>query len=286
MTTKAERSNLRVFGGSRQRATRGSEPPRRYAAGMKERDRIEANVRAWCRDRANTRLRNQVVEDHLRLVRQVAAKLKTSLPEAVELDELVSDGLVGLLEIMPRFRIERGVAFGAFVRSRVAGAMLDGQRRRDPIGRKARSRVKKLNAARASLSQRLGRQANDDELVEANELPADTARQAIREYAASMAISLERPLYSTGESQATLGHTLEAGGQFDATFPARHRDFLAHATRCLDERQRTIVRMYFVEGQTMKRVGHALGVSESRVCQMTARIVAHLQSLLARERVA
>src|SRR5512141_1053774 len=118
------------------------------------------------KDQTNQELRNRLVEMYLPLVKYNGERIWSRLPEGVELDDLISAGVFGLMDAIDAFDLSRGVKFETYCVPRIRGAMLDELRTMDWVPRLVRSKASKLNEAVKNLEARLGRQPNENELAQ------------------------------------------------------------------------------------------------------------------------
>lgn len=233
--------------------------------------------------RAQTR--DERIRSLMPLVDAIARRIARRLPRHVEHEELVQNGMIGLIEAVDRFDPSMGVPLAAFARSRVRGAIVDGLRRADWVPRSVRREATWLDEAAATLRQRLGREASEVELARAMQLePAAVGRLRARADVGAP-LSLDAP--ADEEGAARLVERL-AGESVDPEraleHHQRHREILGAVHR-LPERQRAALLLYYADGLTLREIGARLGVCESRVCQINraglASIRAELQAVAA-----
>lgn len=246
-----------------------------------EQDDVQRLWRRY-RRRRDRRVRDRLAEHYLPVVFALAARLAQRLPRHVDADDLRSAGLFGLLEAIDHFDPERGVTFEGFCRKRVAGAMLDELRRQDMIPREARDRAGLLDRVEAELRERLGREPSEREVAAAMRVkPAACADIRLDRMFANR-VSLECTDGESGDDVACFGFE-----PIDAIpLPPEQvwrRELIQLVDRHLSRRERTIVQSYYHDEQTMKRIGSRLRLSESRVCQMHARMLSRLKARLRRE---
>lgn len=222
------------------------------------------------RESGDQEVRNRLVLRYSPLVKYVAGRLRSGLPASVEMADLLSDGMLGLMDAIDKFDAGRGLQFQTYAVPRIRGAILDGLRATDWVPRGVRSKIRAIEQAQVVLEHRLGRTPND------------------REIAAELAISVAelRELYSKA------AHTgvayLDEIGMGDDLAPAIHldtedqemRSALVQAIRQLPERDQVIVTLYYFEQLTLVEIGQVLGVSESRVSQLHTRCAMSLRSKL------
>jgi RNA polymerase sigma factor for flagellar operon FliA len=216
----------------------------------------------------------------LPFVESLARRMASTMPHSIDLGDLVQDGVIGLIDAARRFDEDRGIKFETFAERRVRGAMIDALRR-DAWPRGVRRVRRELEAAREALRRELGGEPTLADL--AKRVGADESR-------------LERTIVriSTIESTSPMAH---AEGIDSATLPAvlvpseppapdslfeqsEIRDRVRAAMAKLPPRERHIVRLYYFAEATMKQIGEAIGVNESRVSQLHARAMQRLRALM------
>jgi RNA polymerase sigma factor for flagellar operon FliA len=219
--------------------------------------------------------RNAAIMRYMPLVRFVAQRVNSSLalPTGVDFHDLVSWGLLGLLESWERFDPERGVKFETFAAPRIRGAIVDEIGHHDWLQRYVRTRARCLSGTEATLTAKLGRQPTRDEVAEL--MGADGLEQVERGGPPAVLIGLEDVTCrgaDAGEGISvsdTLADTGERPG--DAMEAVELRDQLAEALKSLDERDRLILTLYYFEGMQLGDVAKILGVTESRISQLHRR---------------
>ena len=230
-------------------------------------------------------LRNQLVELYLPLVKYNAERIWQRLPEGVDLDDLISAGVFGLMDAIDAFDLTRGVKFETYCVPRIRGAMLDELRTMDWVPRLVRSKATKMEEARKELEARHGRPPTDAELAHHMGLPMDEYERMAMDANAVGLISLNKKWYETDSYKDVREiDILEDKKAEDPTHRLQNRDLMRLVTRGLNRNERLIIILYYYEDMTMKEIGATLDLSESRVSQMHSSIVARLQAQLAKRR--
>jgi len=237
------------------------------------------------RDPNNKEYRNRLVENYLPLVRYNGERIWSRLPEGVELDDLISAGVFGLMDAIEAFDLSRGVKFETYCVPRIRGAMLDELRTMDWVPRLVRSKASKLNEAMKTLEAKLGRQPTETELAEHLEISVPELEKMITEANAVNLISLNKKWYETDSYKDVREiDILEDKKGEDPTRRIQKNDLMRLVTKGLNRNERLIIILYYYEELTMKEIGATLDLSESRVSQMHSSIVQRLQSQLNRRR--
>src|SRR5438128_4654991 len=230
-------------------------------------------------------LRNQLVEHYLPLVKYNAERIWSRLPEVVDLDDLISAGVFGLMDAIDAFDLERGVKFETYCVPRIRGAMLDELRTMDWVPRLVRSKASKLEEARKSLEAALGRPPSHDEMAARLGVSLEEFEQIVGEATAVSLVSLNKKWYETDSYRDVREiDVLEDKKSEDPTHRIQNGDLMRLVTRGLNRNERLIIILYYYEDMTMKEIGATLDLSESRVSQMHSSIVSRLQQQLCRRR--
>ncbi len=225
--------------------------------------------------------RNRLLETYLPLVRALAARVLSRLPPYVDAEDLRSAGVFGLLDAIEHFDPNRGVKFETYCRKRVSGAMLDELRRQDPIPRETRERAEMVAKTLQRLRDELRREPSQWEAARALGL----ALPAFRRLLADVALATWSPLdllVDSGDGDDAHGAHFEPEDAIAGPSEiACRRELLALANHLLSAAERTIVRGYYHDEQSMKRIGGRLRLSESRVCQLHAQMLDRLKTRFA-----
>jgi RNA polymerase sigma factor for flagellar operon FliA len=230
-------------------------------------------------------LRNRLVERYMPLVRYNGEKIWQRLPDGVELDDLISAGIFGLMDAIDAFDLERGVKFETYCVPRIRGAILDELRTMDWVPRLVRSKASKLNEAKKTLETRLGRAPTDLELSTLMEIPMAELEKMQQEANAVGLVSLNKKWYETDSYKDVREiDVLEDKKGEDPTRRVQRTDLMRMVTKGLNRNERLIIILYYYEELTMKEIGATLDLSESRVSQMHSAIVGRLQEQLGRRR--
>jgi RNA polymerase sigma factor FliA len=224
-------------------------------------------------------IRNYLMEKYLPLVRYNAERVHTRLPDEVDVEDLMSAGLFGLMDAIDAFDLDRKVKFETYCAPRIRGAILDELRAMDWVPRLVRHRTAKVESARQKFEMRNGRSPTDDELAEFLQLDGDEFEKVKRDSAAVATQSITRKYAASDGSRET--REIDVVRPDDDASPLREiqrRDLKDLITRGLSRAERLIVILYYYEGMTMKEIGSTLDLSESRVSQMHSSILARLKS--------
>lgn len=233
----------------------------------------------------NPELRNALIERYMPLVRYHGERVWSRLPQGVELDDLISAGVFGLMDAIDAFDLERGVKFETYCVPRIRGAMLDELRNTDWVPRLVRSRARKLADAVKTLEDRLGRRPTELELAEHLSMSVAEVERMMLDAKAVNLVSLNKRWSETdGSKEVSEIDILEDRKGEDPTRRIQKTDLMRLVTKGLNRKERLIIILYYYEELTMKEVGATLDLSESRVSQMHSSLVERLQCQLAERR--
>jgi RNA polymerase sigma factor for flagellar operon FliA len=218
-------------------------------------------------------------------VRNHAERLKAKLPGVVQVDDLTTAGVLGLMDAIEQFDPGRKVKFETFSAIRIRGAMMDELRGLDWVPRLVRQRAKMLTEATATLRASLGRTPSEEEVAEHMNLPLDEFRRVAADAQPANVFSI------FGKKPNNHSHSHDSEDPEDVTnlcdersanpiLQAQHKTLKEVLTRGFTRSERLIVVLYYYEQLTMKEIGATLDLSESRVSQMHTSIVSRLKVTL------
>lgn len=225
--------------------------------------------------------RDGLILHYLPLVERSARQLHAGLPSSVELDDLVSYGTFGLIDAIEKFEPDLGFKFETYAPQRIRGSILDGMRSMDWVPRNVRARAKAVDESSRQLAIKLGRTPTDDEVADDLRWPVETVQSARIER--SHVVSLADPLAGSDseDEPSSLGDLLSTGAQpSDSIDMDTMRERLAEAIGSLDEREQTVLVLYYFERLRFSEIGSMYGVSESRVCQIHMKAVESIRTNL------
>ncbi|HEV2419990.1 MAG TPA: FliA/WhiG family RNA polymerase sigma factor [Terriglobia bacterium] len=223
--------------------------------------------------------RDELAVKLLPLVRRVAFEMRERLPQHVEVDDLASAGVIGLLDAVRKFDARKHVKIETYARHRIRGAILDSLRDMDTASRDMRRKNKNAEKVCQQLQARLGRSVTDEEMAEALGISLRKWFRTVHELN-SMGLDWMRPNHIP-EPMAIDEANLPASedeNPFDLCYRSEQRNLVAKAAATLPERERSVISLYYAQDMTMKQIGEMLGIDESRVSQIHSVALAHLRS--------
>ena len=230
-------------------------------------------------------LRNRLIENYFPLVRFNAERVWQKLPDGVDLNDLISAGVFGLMDAIEAFDLDRGVKFETYCVPRIRGAMLDELRTMDWVPRLVRSKASKLEAARKEIEAQTGRPPTEHELAAKLQITLEEFDKMKSEASAVSLVSLNKKWYETDSYKDVREiDVIEDTKGEDPTTGIQKKDVMKLVTKGLNRNERLIIILYYYEELTMKEIGQTLGLSESRVSQMHSSIVQRLKDQLCRRR--
>ena len=250
-------------------------------AGTKISEDVAPVWEVFKKDMTNQTLRNRLIERYFPLVRYNAERVWAKLPEGVDLHDLISAGVFGLMDAIVAFDLTRGVKFETYCVPRIRGAMLDELRTMDWVPRLVRSKASKLEAARKQVAADVGRPPTDAEIANRMSLSLKEFDKLKSEASAVNLVSLNKQWYETDSYKDVREiDILEDLKGEDPTRGIQKLDLMKLVTKGLNRNERLIIILYYYEELTMKDIGNTLGLSESRVSQMHSSIVSRLKGQL------
>ena len=224
-------------------------------------------------------LRNFLMELYLHLVRSTAERMHMRLPGEVDVEDLMSAGLFGLMDAIDAFDVDRGVKFETYCTQRIRGAIFDELRAMDWVPRLVRSRTAKIDRVRKGFEMQFGRRPTEQELCDRLAVSHSEFDKLSKDSKPVNIVSLNRKWFETDSNQDIREiDVLQDNKQEDPLSELQKKDLKLLITKGLSRAERLIVILYYYEEMTMKEIGTSLDLSESRISQMHSSILARLQA--------
>ena len=225
-------------------------------------------------------LRNVLMERHYPLVKYIAERLLQTLPKSIELDDLVSAGLFGLMDAIKGFDPERGIKFKTYCTTRIRGSILDQLRSQDWVPRLVRLKAGRIERALQRLTGEFGREPTHAELASSLDMEhAELTREMDSASAKAMYSLSDKWEDRDDDSSMEKVDVLEDKKSSDPIGELNKIDMMNYITRSLTHKERFIIEQYYQVGHTMREIGEMLSLTESRVCQIHSNVMARLKSL-------
>lgn len=226
--------------------------------------------------------KKQIIEEYIPLVKYIASRVMFDKNKYMEYEDLVSYGMIGLIDAINKYDSTKGMKFSSYASIRIKGAMIDELRKNRPIPKGAMDKLNKYNKAIDKLQAELLREPNNKEI--AQYLGMSTAEVAEIENSINYIsmVSLENVIFSDDEDMKLMGIIEDKNSPSpDAILQEKEQlEMLAKAIELLKEKDRTILNLYYYERLTLKEIGVILGVSESRICQLHSRAIVNLRECM------
>jgi RNA polymerase sigma factor FliA len=217
------------------------------------------------------------------LVRFVAERVHRRLPPGVDLESLIHSGVVGLLQALDRFDPKRGVDFEIYARYRIQGEVMQCLRSLDWVRRSVRSWGRKIEAAKTKLAAKFAREPAAEEIAKELEIPLESYFRLDQQVNEATLLSLEDLSIASEADWERAQEKCTNSPFLDPLSVVEGKDLvekLASGVAALPERDRLVVTLYYYEELTLREIGQILDLSEGRVCQILAQVVACLRSTL------
>lgn len=233
---------------------------------------------------SNLDLREQIVKKYIPLVKYIASRVIIGKSKYIEFEDLIGYGMVGLMDALNKFDESKGMKFSTYASIRIRGSMIDEIRKNSPISKGAMDKLNRYNNAVETLQKRNLKEPSSKEIAE--ELGVDiTSVGEIENFINYISIvSLEDLIFSEDDDMLLMG-TIEDEKSPNPEKALEEQEQVEYLTRALDllnEKDNTVLSLYYYERMTLKEIGKVLGVSESRVCQLHSRAIIHLRKMMSK----
>lgn len=226
--------------------------------------------------------KDELVVHYAPLVKRIAYHLMAKLPASVQVDDIIQNGMIGLLDAIGRYEEGLGAQFETYAVQRIRGSMLDGLRENDWLPRSLRRDMRRIEGAVHQLEQEHGRPPSEKELAEALDMPLADYQKMLQDARGHQLMYLED--FTDGEDDDYLErHTVGVSNDnpLELLMDQSMRVTLVNAIEDLPEREKMVMGMYYEEDLNLREIGEVLGVSESRVCQLHSQAIVRLRSRIA-----
>lgn len=224
--------------------------------------------------------KEQIAARYAPLVKRIAYHMMAKLPASVEVDDLVQNGMIGLLDAMGRFEEGLGAQFETYAVQRIRGAMLDGLRESDWLPRGARRDMRRVEAAIQKLEHQNGRQPSESELAAALDMGLADYQKLLLDARGHQLVYLEDLAEGQGEDYLERHGPASEADPLTLLEDAGTRRALVAAIEVLPEREKMMMALYYEQDLNLREIGEVMGVTESRVCQLHSQAIARLRAIV------
>jgi RNA polymerase sigma factor for flagellar operon FliA len=229
--------------------------------------------------------RDQLILEYSPLIKYIAQKIAARLPANIELDDLMSSGVIGLMDAIDKYDATRDNKFKTYAEFRIRGAILDELRAQDWVPRSVREKAKQLERCYTKIEQQKGRQATDEEVCEELGISQDEYHDMLNQVRSVSLLSFDDiSSFSKTDKRTMHGYGSENGPKMPTPFnevnSACVKKIVADAIRELPEKQRLVLSLYYYEDLNLKEIGRVLDVTESRVSQLHTQAILRLKAKL------
>ncbi len=228
--------------------------------------------------------RERLILHYAPLVKFVAGRVASGLPQSIDQADLVSYGIFGLIDAIEKFDLSRGFKFETYAISRVKGAIIDELRSIDWVPRSVRAKARAIERAYSKLENELRRTPDDNELANELGMTERELSSALSQISFVGLVALDEILAAGGErpGRSTMGDTVTdpLDDPVEAFEVDEMRLLLADAINRVPDRERLVLTLYYYEGLTLSEIGDVLGVTESRICQIHTKAILQLRARL------
>lgn len=227
---------------------------------------------------AGTLDKDQLITRYAPLVKRIAYHLMAKLPASVQVEDIIQNGMLGLLDAIARYEEGLGAQFETYAVQRIRGAMLDGLRENDWLPRSLRREMRRIESAVHTLEQQNGRQPTERELAETLGMDLGDYQKMLQEARGYQLVYFED--FGEEEDDDFLERHMvgEAIDPLSLLEDQNMRSVLVQAIDDLPEREKMVMGLYYEEDMNLREIGEVLGVSESRVCQLHSQAIARLRA--------
>lgn len=235
-------------------------------------------------DRTSKTVRDKLIVQYIYLARYVVGRIKVNLPPTFSFEDVVSFGIEGLIDAIEKYHPNKGAKFESYALMRIRGSIIDKIRSSDWLPRTLRRKIKEVKVATERLKQQIGRAPTAKEVADVMGLPES---KIIEIMSSDVSVNSIYDKKGSGDESVEIIDTIEDENSERPEDKAERVDAkheLEAALKKLPERERTLLVFYYHENMTLKEIGEAINVSESRVCQLHAQAIMKLRNILSSNR--
>ena len=225
---------------------------------------------------------NGLIVEFTPIIRYMAQKLSFRLPPSMDIEDLIHAGVIGLMDAIGKYNPSKEAQFKTYAEFRIRGAMLDEIRSLDWVPRSVREKIGLLRKAFEKLANRLGRAPSEEEVTQELNMDQDQYETFMFQAKPAILFSLEDLGWGDEDGRAFFESIpdKETKNPFLSALSEETRSKLVRAIRELPEKEKWVISLYYDEELTMKEIGQAMRLTESRVCQLHAQAILRLKAKL------
>jgi RNA polymerase sigma factor for flagellar operon FliA len=227
--------------------------------------------------------KDKLILEYAPLIKFIAQKIAVRLPSNIELDDLISSGVIGLMDAIEKYDPTRDNKFKTYAEFRIRGAILDELRAQDWVPRSVRDKAKLLDRTMIELEAKLGRSASDEEISTKLNMTLDEFYDLVNQVRPVSVLSIDDANTFSNVDKKSILNLLEAtklNNPFTQLNMKSVKELVTRAIEELPERQRLVLSLYYYEDLNLKEIGKVLRVTESRVSQLHAQAISRLRAKL------
>ena len=228
----------------------------------------------------NNEMRKQLLVDYSPLIRFIAQRIVVKLPANIEIDDLISSGIIGLMDAIDKYDPTRDNKFRTYAEFRIRGAILDELRSQDWVPRSVRDKAKKVERSYMKLEQNLGRAVSESEVSKEMDMTLEQYHRMITKVRMVMLVSIDEVSNSGSSNDSRYGNDKRSSDPFANLKNKYLKQTLVQNIESLPERQKLVLSLYYYEQLNLKEIGRILNVTESRVSQIHTQAISKLRAKL------
>ena len=234
----------------------------------------------YLEDKGNKSVRDKLIVQYIYLAKYVVGRIKVNLPPSFSFEDIVAFGIDGLIDAIEKYLPNKGAKFESYALMRIRGAIIDKIRSSDWLPRTLRRKIKEVKIATERLKQQIGRAPTAKEIADVMGLTEEKVNEIM---SSDVSVNSIYDKKGSGEDSVEIIDTIEdvnSSRPEDEIEKTDAKKELELALKKLPERERTLLVFYYHENMTLKEIGEAINVSESRVCQLHAQAIMKLRNIL------
>ncbi len=235
------------------------------------------------RSAVNQTVKDEIIIEYAPLIKYVAQKIASRLPSNIELDDLISCGVIGLMDAIEKFDPSRDNKFKTYAEFRIRGAILDELRAQDWVPRSIREKAKLVEKTYAKLESQFGRPVTDEEMCDELHISQDEFHDLLNKAKSISLLNIDDTAsFSRGDKKLMAGlmESSRNNNPFQAVNYKDIKEKIKEGIKTLPDKQKLVLSLYYYEDLNLKEIGQVLDVTESRVSQLHTQAVLRLRSKL------